>query len=225
MPDSRNAIALNRAAQHERRTLEAHRARVVGRARTLDEELGALRHELRRIDERIRLLDALLTGSSPVETDQPTSIAPYVLRGAELREQAMRVLVARAGVRVPVDYKEWFGWVQEAGFVVLGKRPLATFLSSISRSPLVARGDAPGSYWIDPSVPTRLESELSELQGELNELTGVLARSDVKRPERVKHRIHLLASIRRLKRNVAEADSILATPRSITAARRSRDIA
>lgn len=226
MPETRNHVALRRAAEQERQQLETLRERLVERARALEDELGALRGERVEVDERIRLLDALL--EHPGSGDAPNSkrLPPRVLRGAELRQQATRVLAARAGPRTAVAYKDWFRWVQDAGFVVLGKRPQATFLSAIRRSPVVQSGDEPGTYWLDPGAPERLAFELSELQGELNDLDGVLhGKSDADRSHLVAYRIRLLANVRRVKRQLAEADSVLATPRSISAARSSRDVA
>jgi hypothetical protein len=219
-------VALTRAAQHERQQLEAHRGRLVDRALTVEHELAALRSELVHVDGRIRLLDALLeTSQSAASPVVAADFSPVVLRGAQLREQAARVLAEKVGVRTQVQYRDWFRWMEEAGFVVLGKRPRATFLTSVRRSPVTRAGDEPGTYWLDPAAPHRLATELSELQGELNDLDSVLHREPKPNPSLVTHRKALLANIRRVKRELAEAESILATPRSISAVRRTREIA
>jgi hypothetical protein len=59
------------------------------------------------------------------------------LRGQRLQEIAVRVLCERHPEDEPIHYKRWYALLREAGYAVGGKDPLATFLASISRSPLV----------------------------------------------------------------------------------------
>jgi uncharacterized protein YhaN len=226
MAETRTTIALNRAAQQERQQLEAYRQRLVERVNAVEAEAETLRSEVRRVDDRIRRIEAVLADVPDGSADGTAAPLPSrVLRGAELREQATRVLAARAGVGTPVHYRQWLQWVEEAGFVILGKRPHATFLTAVGRSPITRRGEEPGTYVLDPSGSHELACELSELRGELADLDHVLHREPGPRPDLTKHRATLLLRVRRVTRQLDEAQAVLATPRSITAARRSRGVA
>lgn len=69
------------------------------------------------------------------------------LRGQRLQEIAVDILAARLEPGETVHYKQWFGWVEEEGFMVTGKDPLASFLGQISRSPrVVSAGRRSGLY-------------------------------------------------------------------------------
>jgi hypothetical protein len=72
------------------------------------------------------------------------------LRGQRLQEIAVEILAARLEPGQPVHYREWFKWVEEAGFMVAGKDPLATFLGQIGRSPrVVSAGRRSGIYMLN----------------------------------------------------------------------------
>lgn len=69
------------------------------------------------------------------------------LRGQRLQEIAVDILASRLEPGQKVHYRQWFAWVEEEGFKVLGKDPLATFLGQISRSPrVVSAGRRTGLY-------------------------------------------------------------------------------
>jgi hypothetical protein len=55
------------------------------------------------------------------------------LRGERLREVALDVLRDRAGDGDPIHYRAWFEALIESGYRVVGKDPLATFLTQVSR--------------------------------------------------------------------------------------------
>jgi hypothetical protein len=69
------------------------------------------------------------------------------LRGQRLQEIAVDILAARLEPGETVHYKQWFAWVEEEGFMVTGKDPLASFLGQIGRSPrVVSAGRRSGLY-------------------------------------------------------------------------------
>jgi hypothetical protein len=69
------------------------------------------------------------------------------LRGERLREVALEVLRDRAGDGNPIHYRLWFDALVESGYRVIGKEPLATFLTQISRIDRVERvGRRTGLY-------------------------------------------------------------------------------
>lgn len=59
------------------------------------------------------------------------------LGGQRLQEIAIRVLAESKPGGEPIHYKEWYRLLREAGYVVGGKDPQATFLASVARSPRV----------------------------------------------------------------------------------------
>jgi len=59
------------------------------------------------------------------------------LGGQRLQEIAVQVLAEKNPGGEPIHYKDWYRLLREAGYVVSGKDPQATFLSSVSRSPHV----------------------------------------------------------------------------------------
>jgi hypothetical protein len=73
------------------------------------------------------------------------------LRGQTLRDAAIDVLARRHGLGEPIHYRQWFELLVSEGHRVVGKDPLASFLTQVTRSPVVERapGDA-GVYKVDP---------------------------------------------------------------------------
>ena len=135
------------------------------------------------------------------------------LRGAGLREQALRVLATEVGIREPVAYRDWYRLLREAGFVVLAKRPVAAFLTTVTRSPMIQRGAEPGTYYIEPSIIEDIKQELAERRAELGDLESHLAIRPPSTSPLQRHRLNLMASVRRLERQVSEGERILAAHR------------
>ncbi len=106
-----------------------------------------LLREADRLDHRVRELDELLGRSPQLRLDLQTTR----LQGQRLRQEAARILLERRGLGVPIHYRDWFALLTESGLSVTGKDPLATFLTQITRSPIVVRVDKrSGVYALDP---------------------------------------------------------------------------
>lgn len=88
-------------------------------------------------DSDERLLDEL-AGALGIACQLRIEQLDRRLRGQRLQEIAVDILAARLEPGEKVHYKQWFAWVEEEGFKVSGKDPLATFLGQIGRSPRVA---------------------------------------------------------------------------------------
>jgi predicted nuclease with TOPRIM domain len=194
---------LTRAVERERERLQLQRSRIADRLSHLDLEAEALRTKLQEVDERVELLDRVLASEGAA-----SSLGARILRGATLRQQALEILVTEIGCEQAVSYRDWYDMLLKAGYVVSGKRPLATFLSSVSRSPLVVSGPEVGTYAIDLSAADSLRQELSELQAELRDLDQHLSNRRRGPTPLRQHRVNLLASIRRVERNIQEADQV-----------------
>lgn len=75
------------------------------------------------------------------------------LGGQRLQEIAIRVLAESKPGGEPIHYKEWYRLLREAGYLVGGKDPQATFLASVARSPRVRSvGRRTGLYVIAGGV-------------------------------------------------------------------------
>lgn len=133
-----------------------------------------------------------------------------VLRGRELREAATRVLFLTRGPDREVHYREWLDEVLKAGIDIVGKDPVAAFLTNVSRSPFVVRGDEPGAYRIDSGAVAELRRELDEAEAELADVVAVIGREANPGEALREHRARLAAAVRRLEGQVAEADRVLA---------------
>jgi hypothetical protein len=121
--------------------------------------------EAARLEARVRELDEMLGRAPQLRLD----LQSEELRGRELREAALRVLLERLGQRRPIHYRDWYGLLGEHGVVAAGKDPVATFLTQITRSPLVERvkGES-GVYLVDPGrAYKRARAELAEASRDL----------------------------------------------------------
>jgi hypothetical protein len=221
---------LRRAATAERERIRRARERLAEREQQLRQALAVVEAEKVALDERDRLLVELTAAPEPPETvltragdvhapaadgdaaptDARQRPAGKVLRGRELREAATRVLFATYGPDRDVHYRAWLDEVLKAGIDIVGKDPVAAFLTNVSRSPIVARGDEPGAYRIDTGVAAELRSKLAEAEAELADVVAVIARESNPGEDLREHRARLAANVRRLEGQGAEADRVLA---------------
>lgn len=148
-------------------------------ARDLRAEATAARAEADALilQAQQRLADAVRLEQRALDLDEVIGVAPQLslvyedeaLRGQRLREEAVRILVERHGLGVPIHYRRWYELLREAGLRVFGKDPQATFLTEISRLAVVERviGQT-GTYRLDPEgARARTSRRLSEAEREL----------------------------------------------------------
>lgn len=202
------SVPLQRAARAEREKIAGLISRIEERLDAIDRERDKLRGELARLKERSRVLQQIIDPETTGDDEQRKEV---VLRGARLRLEASRILYEKRGAHTSIYYRDWYGLLQDAGFVVLGKRPLAAFLTAVGRSPIVRRSEAevPGTYLIDPGRASDLAAELAEVEAELADLDLVLAGEKDPSPSLREHRVRLLAAQRRLQAQVAEAEAVV----------------
>jgi len=193
-PDLSEEFAAIARAESERlrvRVLElrARSERWSDRARQLAEEAE-------RLSARLRNLDEILGRAPQLRLDLQTQ----TLQGQKLREEAVRILVEERGTRQPIHYREWYALLGEAGLAAAGKDPVATFLTQITRSPLVERVEGQsGTYLVDPAgAYERAREELAAATRELAAAEDALAADGAENPER-------LVRVRAAQAAVAEA--------------------
>lgn len=167
---------LQRAAVAERDRIERELARLGSRRARLARELAAVAADEEELADQLRVLNRLAANQAgadqldnlqvpPPGSDDPPSEEPRaILRGVRIREMAVRLLLSTASASGAVHYRDWYEMVTSKGFGIAGRDPVASFLTQISRSPVVARGDRPGEYRIDLSFPTQARRELAELR-------------------------------------------------------------
>ncbi len=172
--------------QRLQRAALAEGARLGRNLRKTEQRIAALRTELGQAEvaraelrDRIDLLSRL-TGQE-IPTEQHLELLPRstpdgrdekqssgsTLRGAAIRAVAVRLLASRKDPLAPIHHAKWFSLVRQAGYEIGGRDPRATFLTQISRSPVVTRGSKPGVYQLDLESPQRLELRLNQLREEL----------------------------------------------------------
>ncbi len=196
--------AMSAATNRERQRLEAYRERLFEQLHRSRAEASRLEAEIRDVDEQTRLLDRVLAASPTTPREEQTR-GGEVLRAAQLRRTAVEVLADRVGAHRPVHYREWFRWLQESGFVVLGRRPDAAFLTAITRSPVVVRGEDPGTYALRPEVLDQLLHDQAEQRAELADVEQVLEREPGDASVISAHREVLRRNLRRLEAQIEEA--------------------
>jgi hypothetical protein len=136
-----------RVARDEAASLAARAQEIRSRGERWSQRAGELLREADRLDQRVRELDEMLGRASQLRLDLQTRL----LQGHRLREEAARILLDRRGLRSAIHYREWFDLLADEGMTVTGKNPIATFLTQITRSPVVVRvGERQGVYELDP---------------------------------------------------------------------------
>jgi hypothetical protein len=117
------------AAEVEREKLAALLSEAEERAEHFETLAAEAREQAEALSRLIRDLEEML-GTAPqvamCEIDEE-------LRGERLRDVALAVLREQAGDGSPIHYRDWFAALGQAGFRVVGKDPLASFLTQVSR--------------------------------------------------------------------------------------------
>ena len=136
---------------------------------------------------------------------QDISDGGELLRGAQIRETAVRVLNATPQPDQAVHYRTWFELLRREGYVPAGKDPLATFLTQIARSPLVQRSTAAGMYSLDLQAPRRERARIEELQTRLRAASTTPAGATLDEIGRIRaHRTKLTSEVASAERRFAE---------------------
>jgi hypothetical protein len=135
------------------------------------------------------------------------------LRGARIREIAVRVLAANTQPEAPVHYRDWFDLLALQGFLPAGKNPLATFLTQIGRSPVVRRTTTSGIYVLDLEFPRQARERLERLSAELSAIQEGSAHVTVEEIAAMRERrAQLTAELRETARQLEEALRALGDP-------------
>ena len=131
------------AAAAERDTLAVRLLVVHARVDELESLVAEARDEAESLRASIRAIEEL-AGIAPQMAFCEIS---EELRGERLREVALEVLRRLTASGDPVHYRLWFEALVDSGYRVLGRDPLATFLTQVSRMEHVEKiGSRSGLY-------------------------------------------------------------------------------
>jgi hypothetical protein len=209
VPSSQRLVA---AAEAERQRLERELRRSLARAAAAADELQKAVETGSEVRQRLALLDQLGLSSGSGETPQPIPServeGATVVKGAQIRKLAVRLLAGSAAPEQPIHYAEWFKRFSEAGYSIAARDPLANFLTQVSRSPVVRRASDSGTYALDLEAPIDLRKDLYALHEELARLHSGQQTIDgiISLRER---RNELLVAIARVERELQEATESL----------------
>ena len=221
-PTRTPSARLLKAAQAERKQLIRHRRELLEARDSLRAELDRIEGSLQEVAERETLLDRLVgvipdgeqaragEGPSRRTADEHAGdddAAGVMLRGPDIRREALRVVLAHPDRPEALHYRDWYSLLRDAGYRVAGKDPLATFLTQLSRAPAVRRGTQSGVYEVDRGALVRLRRRRDELQDELRAMTAASAHgSDVS--ERRARRTELNTELGRVEKALEEVETL-----------------
>lgn len=178
----------------------------------LRERLAGIEAEIQAADERLVLL-AQLRGSTETRSDgrRPTASESHLLTGPAIRLAAVALIRDRPEGEQALHYREWLALLEQAGYEVGGRKPSATFLSQITRSPVVRRTTRPGHYEIDREAPARLRRRLAAMREQLG--SGSPEPVELVDLDQVRRRRDVLVrDIQKTERELAEATAALTSP-------------
>lgn len=223
----RPSSRLRGAALAERKRIERELQRLAQRHDHLISELAAVDAAQRDLADQLRALKRFVNAEEASkgghEPDGPQRglgdngrrAAPQgaeaggghvLLRGAAIRQAAVRLLASSPQGRAAIHYRDWYALVFDRGYVVAGKDPYATFLTQVTRSPAVRRGPTSGTYVVDWDAPRRLRERIDELAAQLRALRLPPADAEAEALRLVRgQREQLTADIDRAQRDLEEA--------------------
>lgn len=140
---------LANAARAELRRVDRAIAKVEARQRAASAQLAALNAEREDLDREREGLVHFAGGRASEPRPKASPDGVTALQGAAIRETAVRVLADDADNAAGIHYRDWYALLTAAGFEVIGADPLASFLTQVSRSPVVRRSTEPGVYSLD----------------------------------------------------------------------------
>ena len=183
---------------------------MAARRTRLRERQNDLRAQLRELDIQLHALDSRERDLDRLIADGPAAVAgstPRLLGGATLRKHAVAHLLA-TDQQHDIHYRTWYEQLAADGLLIRGADPAATLLTNITRSPLITRGEEPGTYRLDLEAAQRVETLLVKARERLHAATGPdPAQRAPQRAERLRAMINRLA---RIQREIAECRRIAA---------------
>jgi hypothetical protein len=118
----------------------------------------------------------------------------------------VRLLAETAHADEAVHYRTWFELLTSQGYTPAGKDPLATFLTQLSRSPLVRRTTSAGMYELDLNFAETAHRRLDHLRVELSQAQNLPSDASIQDIDTARERrAALTADIEATERALEEA--------------------
>jgi hypothetical protein len=186
--------------------LTARRQQVAGRQDRLRAQLRDLDAQLDELDARERELDRL-AADDPYSNGASHDRA-RLLGGTALRRHAVAHLLAIRHYH-EIHYRAWHDQLAATGILIRGTDPAATLLANITRSPIVSRATAPGTYRLDVDAEQRITTLLDRARKRLDALPERPSSASAQREalhaviRRLESQRHEIADCRRLATTLA----------------------
>ncbi|MDB4927680.1 MAG: hypothetical protein JWM10_164 [Myxococcaceae bacterium] len=208
------------AATAERERVHRELQRLVEREREIADELVAVRSARAQLEDELTMLNRfahadegtmaprpqLRAVPQPPSDVPPTGDGAHILRGARIRETAVRLLASTAHADEAVHYRTWFELLTSQGYTPAGKDPLATFLTQLSRSPVVRRTTSAGMYELDLNFPETAQRRVDHLREELTQAQNLPSDASIQDIDAARERrAALTADIEATERAIEEA--------------------
>jgi hypothetical protein len=214
--------ALLAAVAAERERLERAIEELKHRRVDLAEELQLVDDQLRTATSRHRQLGHVLgeEDAQPALWDpEPREVLAgrtahdehdSLLRGAAIRQAAVKAALADPDPGRPRHYREWLDLVESrTSRRVDGRDPGATLLTQISRCPLIVRATEAGTYKLDPAALRRLDARREELHAEAAAQVRASADRDGTAIDLAETLGRIEADLRKVERTIAEANGLV----------------
>lgn len=141
-------------------SLRGRRAQLAREMEEINRQLRDVGQQMRRLGDVIGLDPKTIAHGERDEDEEPEVVdGRQVLRGARIREIAIRVLLDRPNPSADIHYRQWVQLIEQAGFRIAGRDPGAVLLTQVSRSPLVVRAPDSGQYRLDRDAMVRLRDQ------------------------------------------------------------------
>lgn len=203
---------------------------VTDECQRLDELTSALRDTLAELEARLTAVEAHIKTATARRNElahligkdvpEPTSEVKTArrrrvpaedgrLRGAAIREAAVRAMLAQGDPERPRHYREWLALIDAAGQQIDGQDAAATLLTQLSRCPLIARADEPGTYRLDRGALRRLEDQRAALRAEADAKVVSTNDSDYDVIDLAQALAALESRVKRIDREIDEATKLV----------------
>jgi hypothetical protein len=172
-----------RQALREADRLAAEAAQLRQEAARHEDAARRMSGEALTLEQRVRELRSVVGSDSTPEQPNRTE-----LRGQEVRDKAVEVLLRHRGPMTPIHYRQWHELLQRQGHRIAGQNSLAIFLTQIRRSPLVRSvPDRTGHYMVDPEgAAAEAVAAVRQAEAKVSELVGMDASArEVERARRL----------------------------------------
>ena len=213
---------LRAAVQTERERLEGLLAVLRSDQSRLSDELDSVSDKLNAVARRHRQLGYVLGHDEDGQAvlwqpdDRETLVrrAPDnqddpMLRGAAIREAAVRAALGDQAPQRPRHYRAWLDLIETSGKRVDGRDPAATLLTQLSRCPLIIRAPEPGHYQLDREALGRLQSRRDALLAEASAMVSAAGPSGYETIDLAQALARVELEVRRADRAITEATGLI----------------